>query len=57
MVPKRPKIQMWLVGKEGEFVPIVPVAAEPRRKIVCLPVPGRDGVEYVPEWWGLTIHG
>ena len=57
---------------DGEFVPvsgIAPLGPEFRtieahvlserqtRPIVCYPIPGRDGIEYVQDWLGLTHFG
>jgi hypothetical protein len=41
---------------DGEFVEVRPIRVF-RDKIVCLPIPGRDGIEYVPEWFGITHFG
>jgi hypothetical protein len=55
-------VQIWIMDANGDMVPMTPVrhysgsTAKPER-ITCLPTPGRNGVEYVPDWFGITTHG
>jgi hypothetical protein len=47
--------KLFLADGNGEFVPIGPIAMP--RRIVCSPQPGTHGIEYVPDWWGITHFG
>lgn len=35
---------------DGAFIP-------PSGRLICSPIPGREGIEYVPDWWGITEFG
>lgn len=50
--------RIWIGQDDGTFQPIegVKAVAEPDF-IRCVPTPAKEGLHYVPDWWGLTNFG
>ncbi|MGJ0508918.1 MAG: hypothetical protein ACR652_17680 [Methylocystis sp.] len=46
----------WSNERPEEIV-VTPLTEAECRPIVCSPVSGPNGVEYVPDWFGLTHFG
>jgi hypothetical protein len=49
--------QIWIQKADGNFVEIGPVRFSAGKSIVCEPIPGREGIHYVQDWYGLTHFG